>query len=94
MNVIVEIPMEPYLICLATLQLRSPAYQLLRNGIIVQDEKSEPIVQILCSSIKANMILDIVGDVCPEFRAKLNKALTCFRASPARLSVTHIHFEH
>jgi hypothetical protein len=73
MDILVEIPIDAYLLCIAMLKLRSPEYLLLRNGIIVSNEQGDRVLQILCNANSAHRIINIISDVCPEFSSKIRQ---------------------
>ena len=73
MKVILEIPIEAYLLCLSRFRSRSSEYLMLRNGITVPDDRGETVVQILCNAEKVELFLNIVSDVCTEFIDKIRQ---------------------
>jgi dUTPase len=66
MKVIVEIPMEAYLLCVTRCGLTSPEYLMLKNGIVQRDSEGNEVVQILCNRERAKVLLETVAKVCPE----------------------------
>jgi hypothetical protein len=73
MKVILEIPIDTYMICLMRFRLRSREYQMLRNGIISRDDRGDEIVEILCDAEKAKFMRNIIADLCPESLSKINQ---------------------
>jgi hypothetical protein len=66
MKVMLDIPMEPYLLCVTRCGLKAPEYLMLKNGIVVRDAEGKEVVQILCDRQRAKMILEMVAKLCPE----------------------------
>jgi dUTPase len=75
MKVIVEIPMEPYLLCVTRCGFKSPEYLMLKNGIVQRDSDGHEVVQILCTRERAKIILEAVAKVCPEALSSIQHRL-------------------
>ena len=57
LKIILEIPLDAYTLCLTMFKLRSSEYFLLRNGVIVRDDRGAQLVQILCGLNKPRELL-------------------------------------
>ena len=66
MKVLIDIPMESYLLCVTRCGLKSPEYLMLKNGVIERDTEGREIVQILCDRARAKMVLETIVKLCPE----------------------------
>ena len=75
MKVTIDIPMESYLLCMTRCGVKSPAYLMLKNGIVVRDNAGNEAVQILCDSGRARMILATIAEVCPESLAHVGQRI-------------------
>jgi hypothetical protein len=65
-RVILEVPLADYHLCLTRLPLNSPAYKLLKNGVVVRNDKDEEVVHILCETTMAVEIWRAFRRGCPE----------------------------
>jgi hypothetical protein len=66
MNVILEIPIRDYHLCLTRLPLHSPEYHLLQNGVVERNESGDEVIHILCDESSARAILKLFATHCPE----------------------------
>jgi|Tabmets5t2r1_1033131.scaffolds.fasta_scaffold243250_1 hypothetical protein len=66
MNVILEIPIRDYHLCLSRLPLNSPEYHILQNGVVERNETGDEVVHILCDQSSAQAILKLFAIHCPE----------------------------
>lgn len=75
MKVIIDIPIESYLLCVTRCGVKSPEYLMLKNGIIQRDAEGNEVVQILCDSERAKVILELVASLCPEALLNIQRRL-------------------
>ena len=75
MKVTIDIPIESYLLCVTRCGVKSPAYLMLKNGIIVRGDEGNEVVQILCDGSRAKMILATIAEVCPESLAHVGQRI-------------------
>ena len=61
-----DIPIEPYLICMTRFGINSPEYVKLKNGVVLRDADGNEIVEILCDQNRAKKILEMTAQLCPE----------------------------
>lgn len=61
-----DIPIEPYLICMTRFGINSPEYVKLKNGVILRDTNGNETVEILCDHDRAKKILEMTAQLCPE----------------------------
>jgi dUTPase len=72
-KVMIDIPMESYLLCMTRCGLKSPEYLMLKNGVIVRDSEGTEVVQILCNRERAKMILEAIAALCPESLSRVEQ---------------------
>ena len=65
MKILLDIPLEDYNDFLEKCESTRPEYEMLRNGIITQDRRQRPAVEILCDVTDAEMILQLALEICP-----------------------------
>lgn len=73
MHIILEIPMDAYLLCISRFKVRSAEYLTLRNGIILPNDRGESVVHVRCAADKVAPFLSMVSDICPEFIDKIRQ---------------------
>lgn len=73
MRLIIEIPMDTYLLCVTRCGIKSPEYLMLKNGIVVSDAAGNEIVRILCNHERAKLILEKIAEFCPENLARVGQ---------------------
>jgi len=61
-----DIPIEPYLICMTRFGINSPEYVKLKNGVVLRDTNGNETVEILCDHDRAKKILEMTAQLCPE----------------------------
>lgn len=61
-----DIPIEPYLICMTRFGINSPEYVKLKNGVVLRDTNGNETVEILCDRDRAKKILEMTAQLCPE----------------------------
>ena len=61
-----DIPIEPYLLCMTRFGINSPEYVKLKNGVVLRDTNGNEIVEILCEHDHAKKILEMTAQLCPE----------------------------
>jgi hypothetical protein len=61
-----DIPIEPYLICMTRFGINSPEYKKLKNGVVLRDADGHEVVEILCDHDRAKKILEMTAQLCPE----------------------------
>lgn len=61
-----DIPIEPYLLCMTRFGINSPEYIKLKNGVVLRDSDGNEIVEILCEHDRAKKILEMTAQLCPE----------------------------
>jgi hypothetical protein len=61
-----DIPIEPYLICMTRFGINSPEYVKLKNGVVLRDTNGNETVEILCDHDRAKKILEMTARLCPE----------------------------
>src|SRR5688572_15962399 len=66
-RLLIKIPMDTYVRCLAKCDEKSPEYVLLRNGIVLHEDPRKVMVHIRCDADKARLIRRILAKHCPEF---------------------------
>jgi hypothetical protein len=66
MDVILEIPIRDYHLCLSRLPLNSPEYHILQNGVVERNESGDEVVHVLCDQSGAQAILKLFAVHCPE----------------------------
>jgi hypothetical protein len=66
MNVIIDIPMEPYLLCVAKVPMRSDEYLMLKNGIVFRDENGYQFVRIRSDAERARILRRVLTEHCPD----------------------------
>jgi hypothetical protein len=73
MNVIFEIPIELYHLCLTRFGLKSREYSILQNGVIARDENGDEVVQVLCDEEAARLVRKKIAEACPELVGKIKE---------------------
>jgi hypothetical protein len=66
MRVIIEIPLDDYHLCMTRFPLNSPEYRMLKNGIVVRNDRDQEVVHILCEPETALAIRKLFAVGCPE----------------------------
>ena len=61
-----DIPIEPYLICMTRFGINSPEYVKLKNGVVLRDTNGNETVEIQCDHDRAKKILEMTAQLCPE----------------------------
>lgn len=61
-----DIPIEAYLICMTRFGINSPEYIKLKNGVVLRDADGNEVVQVLCDRDRAQKILEMTAQLCPE----------------------------
>jgi hypothetical protein len=74
-KILIEIPMEPYLLCLTRCGIRSREYLMLKNGVVVRDPEGAELVQILCEQERARLIRETVARFCPEALGRIRQTI-------------------
>jgi hypothetical protein len=62
----IEIPIQPYLECLAMFPTISPEYDLLKNGTILRNGRDKIVVQLRCDFSRTQSIRNLVLKTCPD----------------------------
>jgi hypothetical protein len=76
MDVILEILIRDYHLCLSRLPLNSSEYHMLRNGVVERNEKGDEVVHILCDQSSAQAILKLFAIHCPEVIDRIRQLST------------------
>jgi hypothetical protein len=66
MRVILEIPLDVYHLCLTRFPLNSLEYRLLKNGVVVRNDRGEEVIHVLCEPEMARAIRMLFAAACPE----------------------------
>jgi hypothetical protein len=83
-----DIPIEPYLLCMTRFAMNSPEYIKLKNGVVLRDANGNEIVEILCEHDRAKKILEMVAQLCPEAFPQIQPRLDCSDTSEPQQSVS------
>jgi len=73
MYIILEMPLEAYLLCISRFKVRTAEYFMLRNGITLTNDLGQRVVHIRCDSEKTTPFLNMVSDICPDFIDKIRQ---------------------
>jgi hypothetical protein len=79
MKILVDIPMDEYNNFLQKCDATRPEYEMLKNGIITQDQKKGRAVEILCEVEDAKRILDLASEIYPHAVPHVQESISLAR---------------
>jgi hypothetical protein len=74
-KVIIEIPIECYLLLMTRFGVQCPQYLMLKNGVITHEADDKEVVEVRCDSDCAKLVLEKVANVCPEVLLQIQHRL-------------------
>lgn len=80
----VDIPIEPYLLCMTRFGIHCPESIALKNGVLLRDADGNEVVEILCNQDRAKKILELTAQLCPEALPRIHHHLDLPRQRPSR----------
>ena len=91
-----DIPIEPYLLCMTRFGINSPEYIKLKNGVVLRDSDGNEIVEILCEHDRAKKILEMTAQLCPEAFPQIKPRIDFSDTSDPQQSQTlqHLRLSH
>ena len=66
MRVIIELPLDDYHLCMPRFPMNSPEYRMLKNGIVVRNDRNEEVIHIRCERETGLALRKLFADACPE----------------------------